>query len=142
MTAKLTVRDFWEAAREPLSLSVEFGEKFFRRPIYEAAINRPGLALAGFFQYFANRRIQVVGLAEYAYLRSLADRERRKRMLELLSQHVPCLVITRNRHALPEIVSAAERYRVPVLRSPLITSRFINLATVILENMTAPSTRV
>ncbi|RKX33213.1 MAG: HPr(Ser) kinase/phosphatase [Verrucomicrobia bacterium] len=142
MQAKLTVRDFYEQGKESLSLSIEYGEKHLRRPVYEAAINRPGLALAGFFQYFANRRIQVVGLAEYAYLKSLPDQERTERMMALLGQHVPCLVITRNRHALPEMVAAAGRYRVPILRSPLITSRFINIATVILENMTAPSIRV
>lgn len=142
MQTKLTVRDFYEQGREHLSLSVEYGEKHLWRPVHEAAINRPGLALAGFFQYFANRRIQVVGLAEYAYLKSLADQERTKRMTALLAQHVPCLVITRNRHALPEMVAAAGRYRVPILRSALITSRFINVATVILENMAAPSVRV
>lgn len=142
MAAQLRVKDFLEAGQEALSLTVEFGLKYINRPVYEAAINRPGLALAGFFQYFANRRIQVVGLAEYAYLKSLADRERAERMMALLSQHVPCLVIARNRHAMPEMVAAAERYHVPILRSPLVTSRLINLATVILENMTAPSTRV
>ena len=66
----ITVRNFLEAGRKSLSLEIVAGEKYLDRPIPEQALNRPGLALAGFFQYFAHRRIQVLGLAESAYLKS------------------------------------------------------------------------
>jgi HPr kinase/phosphorylase len=138
----VTVSEFYEAGKGDLSLEVETGEEHFEKVIHEEALNRPGLALAGFFQYFANRRIQVMGLAENAYLKSLTAEERADRLKQLCENHIPCVVITRNRHALPELLSAAEACRVPVLRSPMITSRFINAATIIMENLVAPKMRV
>ncbi len=125
-----------------LSLTVAAGGEHVDRHIPEEALNRPGLALAGFFQYFANRRIQVIGLAEGAYLKSLTPQEREKRLQAVCARHIPCFVITRNRHAFPELLRAAKAHRIPVLRSPMITSRFINAATIIMENLVAPRQRV
>ena len=67
----ITVRQLFEAGQESLGLVAETGADFMDQPITEEALNRPGLALAGFFQYFALRRVQVFGLAEYSYLKSL-----------------------------------------------------------------------
>lgn len=138
----VSVGEFFAAGEKSLSLEVQSGEDNFSKLIPEEALNRPGLALAGFFQYFANRRIQVIGLSEMAYLKSLDGGLRAQRMREICERHVPCLVITRNRHPLPEILEAAEENRVPVLRTPMITSRFINAATIIMENLVAPQMRI
>lgn len=138
----ISVEDFWAAGREPLALEIAAGAKYLKKPIPEEALNRPGLALAGFFQYFAHRRIQVFGLAESAYLKSLSAKERRQRLAMFFQRHVPCIVVTRGRHVFPEIIELAEQHRVPVLKSALITSRFINEATVLMEKLTAPQIRV
>lgn len=138
----ITVRQFYDAARESLRLTVESGEAHLDHPVTEYSINRPGLALAGFFQYFARRRIQVFGLAEYHYLRSLDEKSRRLRLDQMFRTRIPALVVTRSRHATPEIKEIATRYRVPVLRTPMITGLFMNEATLLIENMAAPSARV
>lgn len=138
----VSVGRFVEAGQETLSLEVEYGGEYLEKTIHEEALNRPGLALAGFFQYFANRRIQVIGLSELAYLKNLSDKERAQRLQEVCSRHIPCVVVTRNRHALPEMKEAAEQNHIPVLRSSMITSRFINAATIIMENLVAPTMRV
>jgi len=138
----ISVQQFYEAGKASLGLEVLAGEQYLDRPIQEEAINRPGLALAGFFQYFAHRRIQVMGLAENAYLKSLSHDERVERMRHFLQQQIPCVVICRGRHAFAEMKGLAEEFKIPVLRSPMITSRFINAATIIMENLMAPKTRV
>ena len=138
----ISVKEFLDAGASALSLEVVAGHKYLGRSIQEEAINRPGLALAGFFQYFAHRRIQVIGLAEITYLKSLPADERSARLRMMFEKHVPCVVITRNRHALPEIVRPAEEYRIPMLRTPMITSRFINAATLIMEELVSPKMRV
>lgn len=138
----VTVEKFLEAGREPLSLEVVAGKRHLRKAIHEEALNRPGLALAGFFQYFAHRRIQVFGLAESAYLKSLSREDRMVRVRQFFERQIPCVVVTRGRHVFPEIEKLAEQFRVPVLKSALITSRFINEATIIMENLTAPEMRV
>lgn len=137
----VTVGDFFEAGKERLSLEIEAGNDFFRRPIPEESVNRPGLALSGFFRYFANRRVQVFGLAEFAYIKEIGTEETSRRMEQVCKQHIPCIVAARNRHPGPDIVGPATRHRVPVFRSPMITSRFINEATIILESLSLPRTR-
>lgn len=138
----ITVGEFLEAGRDALALKVEAGEAGLDRPIHEQALNRPGLALAGFFQYFAHRRIQVLGLAEGAYLKSLPPSERAGRIQQFMEGQIPCVVVTRGRHAFPELLTSAKKLKVPVLKSALITSRFVNSATILMENLTCPRERV
>ncbi len=137
----ITVEQFLEEGREPFSLDVVAGERHLNRVIKEQALNRPGLALAGFFQHFAHLRVQVLGLAENAYLKSLSGEERRQRLRMLYGKKVPCLVLTRNRQPFPELLECAEEFKVPLLRTPMITNRFINGATLVMENLTAPVIR-
>jgi HPr kinase/phosphorylase len=135
----VTVKQFYQAGLKDLSLGIVAGEDHMDKEIREEALNRPGLALAGFFQHFAHRRVQVFGLAENAYLKSLAQHERALRLRKLFERQIPCVVLTRSRHPFPEIVECAEEFSVPILKSPMITNRYINQATLIMENLSAPS---
>ena len=134
----VSVNEFYMAAREKASLELVTGKRGLSRLIHEPAIHRPGLALAGFFRYFALRRIQVLGMAEHEYLLAMSPRQRKLSLSRLFQQHIPCLVIARNRKVWPEILGLAHKFNVPILRTPLITGAFINVATVIMEKMMAP----
>ena len=134
----VSVASFLATGKEELALELVAGADGLDRRIVEAAVNRPGLALSGFFPYFAHRRIQVLGLAEHEYLRSLTSEEREKRLRAFFEKKVPCLVVTRHKTVLPEIVRLAQEYQTPVLRTPMITKLFINATTLIMENLTAP----
>jgi HPr kinase/phosphorylase len=138
----VTVASFLKAGEEDLRLETVAGEAGLRHHISEATINRPGLALSGFFRYFAHRRIQVLGMAEQAYLSSLELAEREKRLHDFFARKVPCVVVTRNRRVFPEARRLAEEFRIPLLRSPMITKHWVNAATIIMENLAAPQTRV
>ena len=138
----ITVRKFYEAAKDSLSLRLESGEEYLDHVITEYSLNRPGLALAGFFQHFARHRIQVFGLAEYNYLLSLGEQNRHTRLEHMFTRKIPALVITRNRRATPKIKELATKYRVPVFRTPMITGPFMNEATLIIEALAAPTVRM
>ncbi|AKJ64057.1 HPr(Ser) kinase/phosphatase [Kiritimatiella glycovorans] len=138
----LKVKELWEEAREPFSLELEAGGEGFDNEILERAINRPGLALTGFFQYFAFRRLQVFGLAEFTYMKSLGGPERNRRLRQFCQRRVPAIVLARNRHAPDELRALADEFRIPVMRTPMITSLFINECTVLIEDLTAPRRRV
>lgn len=137
-TSGCKVSDFMEAGRESMGLDVVAGEGGLGHTIPEATLNRPGLALAGFFKYFAHRRIQVLGLAEQTYLASLSPEERLSRLRAFFGKKIPCAVFTRHRKVLPEIRELAEEFRVPVLRTGMITKHFINGATIVMANLAAP----
>lgn len=138
----ITVRQFYDAARDALSLEVEAGADFLDQSITEEALNRPGLALAGFLRHFAHRRLQVFGLAEYTYLKSLSAEEQLARLGEMFKRRIPAVVITRGRRVTPEMKALSARYRIPVLRTNRITGQFINEATLLISLLTAPSMRV
>ena len=135
----ICVQDFLDAAEGEVPIKVLCGEGALGRRINEIAINRPGLALAGFFQYFAFKRIQVCGLAEMSYLKSLSAVEQEKRVRELTKQRIPCLVITRGRRPVKALHAACESANIPILQTPLVTSQFINRATLLMENLAAPT---
>ena len=85
-----TVADFYEAGREELSLELVAGGSNMERVIEEPIANRPGLALTGFYEHFAWKRLQVIGNAETAYLDSLAPAERRARLEALVDHKAFC----------------------------------------------------
>lgn len=137
----LTVRRLLESGREALDLGLLQGEASLDRLVREPAINRPGLALAGFLRYFAHRRIQVIGLAELTYLKGLVPAERTARLKAFFAAGIPCVVLARGIRPLPEMLALAEEKGVPLLRTHQITGRFVQAATVLIEDLIAPRTR-
>lgn len=138
----ITIQDLWDEGAERLSLSVIAGEKYLKKKLPEIAMNRPGLALTGFFQYFANQRLQIFGLAEFTYLKSLSDEEKFQRLEEMFNHQIPGIIVTRNRKVPSEILELSERFKVPVMRTSMVTMNFMNECTVLLEKITAPRERI
>jgi HPr kinase/phosphorylase len=134
----ITVQRFYTDHASPLQLNLIAGAAGLKRPIREPTVNRPGLVLAGFTRYFAYKRIQVIGNAEAFFLRSLPEPERVKLYKTFFSYRIPCVVFSRNHPPDKAILRASEQAAVPVFRSPLVTMKFINLATLALEMMFAP----
>lgn len=100
--------------------------------------NRPGLQLAGFYDYFDNKRVQVLGKMEHAYLQGLDSDTRRKRIEDLLSYRFPALVITRNLDVFPELMEQAPNYEIPILRTDESTTVFISKLMAFLNLQLAP----
>ena len=127
-----TAADFYEAGRERLQLQVAAGEAFLDRVIEEPVVNRPGLALTGFFEDFAWARVQLIGNAESAYLKSL-DRRVREDRFRALVERKAWLFVTTNGHK-PDAVTRkmADEMGAVILTSPLQTRVFARLATFIL----------
>ena len=134
----ITVERFYTTQTAALELKLVAGASGLKRIIREPTVNRPGLVLTGFTRYFANKRMQVIGNAEAYYLKSLSHDERKQRYVTLFSYKIPCLVFSRGMNPDRLLLKAAEEADVPVFQSPLITMRFINLATMSLEMMFAP----
>ncbi|MBO5135794.1 MAG: HPr(Ser) kinase/phosphatase [Clostridia bacterium] len=106
--------------------------------IESADVNRPGLPISGFFEYYDPKRIQIIGKAEYTYLKNLSIEERNKKMTSLFEHKVPALIFTRDIPVHPEILTLAEKYKVPVLRTSLMTSEFMSALIAYLNNELAP----
>jgi HPr kinase/phosphorylase len=98
------------------------GSKLF---IHQTDINRPGLQIMGFYEYFSPDRIQVLGKTEFAYLATLDEPTRKEHLDKLCATKIPALIITRELPNFPEMTEIAGKYGVPLLRSKEGTSGFM-----------------
>jgi HPr kinase/phosphorylase len=135
----ITVAHFFETYRERLKMELVTGDAGLHRLIREGSINRPSLALTGFFKYFAHKRIQVLGAAEMTYLKTRTPQDQAVIFQEMVKRGVPCLVLTRNFNPTEAMLKVAEEMKLPLVRTPLITMNFVNLATLCIDNEFAPS---
>ena len=106
--------------------------------VIETEINRPGLQLSGFYEYFNNERIQIVGKAEFAYLATMEETVRKEHLEMLFAQHVPCIIITRELPYFPEMLDLAQQYEIPLLRCKDSTSSFMSALIAYLNLHLAP----
>lgn len=136
----ISIAEFHEKMNNQLQLKLVAGQKGLGRMIKWPEINRPGLALAGYFDYFPWRRVQVLGKVEVTYLRSLSSVVLRARIREMLSKKkVPCIIITRMYRVPQELIDEADNLDVPVFRSPLVTVDLIDRTTLFLDDIFAPT---
>lgn len=135
----ITVAHFYDTYREKLKMDLVTGKAGLHRLIREGSINRPALALTGFFKYFANKRIQVLGAAEMTFLKTRSANDQQMIFKEMVKRAVPCLVLTRNFHTTQPMLTVARDMNLPIFRTPLITMNFVNLATLCIDNEFAPS---
>ncbi|MGN0665979.1 MAG: HPr(Ser) kinase/phosphatase [Huintestinicola sp.] len=106
--------------------------------VCETEVNRPGLQLSGFYEYFNNERIQIVGKTEFAYLATMDEATRTEHMEMLFAQKVPCIIITRELPYFPEMIDLAKKHEIPLLRSKDGTSSFMAALIAFLNLHLAP----
>ena len=135
---RISVETFFKKYGKTLKLELMGKERGSNRIIKEPTINRPGLALAGFFRYFAYKRLQVAGYAELSYLRRLSAAERETQLRALFARKIPGLIISRNQSLPGGLLKIAEESKTPVFKTSMITMEFINVATIALEDSFAP----
>jgi len=139
--ANIGVARFYENYRESLQLQLVNSPLGMSRLITQPAINRPGLALAGYMEYFAFERIQVFGNSESAFLNSLEGEERRRRLEQLTEfEKTPCLIFSRALPIPADLITLANERNLCIFSTPQFTMKFANNATKYLEADFAPST--
>jgi len=105
-------------------------------------INRPGLVLAGYIQYFDEQRIQLIGKTEISFLASHEQQVANERWSTLVNLKFPALIITRGIELPNNWLQMASSRQLPVLRTHLPTTRFMAKLTDYLEQKLAPSTTI
>lgn len=140
MIKSLTVSDFIEKTKNNLKVQIIGGENGVGRTMAIPDINRPGLALAGYLDFFAFDRVQVMGLTEVNYMKQLDEATLRERLERIFKYEIPCFIITRGLTPCDEFIEQANRASVPVLRSLLTTTKVVSKIIVFLDNQFSPET--
>jgi len=134
----ISVRDFYESCKKPLELELVCGEENLDRIIGEKSLNRPALALTGYFRFFAHRRIQLFGAGEMGYLRDNDSTATEKILVRIVERNVPCILVSRNLAPTPSLLKVAREHKLPLFRSPLKSKTITTEATLLLEERFAP----
>ncbi len=135
----ITVGEFFDRHHAALRMKLLGTQAGFARLISEPTVNRPGLALAGFYSYFAKKRIQVIGFQEFSFLESLPSAEQKKRFEELCDHELPCLIVCRGLELPRSLLKFANDAGLSVFQTSMTTLKFLNAATIALEYEFAPS---
>ncbi len=107
-----------------LNLHCKCGRRGLGREITIPDVNRPGLALSGFYESFAWQRVQVFGRGEVAYLEKLLKENNTRTLEQLFSYKIPCCVFTHNLSPGDIFIELAEAADCPVLMTPLESTDF------------------
>jgi len=89
-------------------------------------VNRPGLPLAGFFDYFDASRIQIFGKMESTYMEKFSPEQEYEKIDRIFAAGIPAIVITRSLQPSEQMLKASIERKVPILRSEESTSRFMS----------------
>jgi HPr kinase/phosphorylase len=135
----LSVGELFDRKRDEWGLDLLAGADGLGSLIETSDLNRPGLALAGFYQVFSAERVQLIGLTETSYLKSMTSEERSRVIDRTLGFKIPCIIVTTNLDCFSELKEACEAHRIPLLRTPIQTSPFSNELGHWLEHRLAPT---
>lgn len=132
-TSRVTVRSFYEAFKVQLGMEILAGAEGLDNVIGEKTLNRPALALTGYFKHFANERLQLFGAGEMAYLADLREETQAVILEEILAKRIPAIVISRGLTPPAAMLRVAEEFKTPVILSNFKSKDFTAEATLHLE---------
>lgn len=138
----IAVARVFEQLKEDLNLETLAGYQGMGRPVYSSDINRPGLALSGYLEYFANDRIQLLGNTEIHYMETLSKGVLATRLANMFSFDIPAFLLSRNLEPPQVFLDACNRRGIPVERSSKSTDEVISRIILFLSEEFSPETVV
>ena len=108
---------------DKLKLKVVYGnEELLAKAITTADISRPGLEMAGYFDYYSPERLQLVGMKEWTYLKTMTANNRYSVFANIFREETPAVVVARGLEIPEEMLQAAKENGVAVLQGRNSTS--------------------
>ncbi len=138
----ILVQELEQSKEIDLGLSLVAGRKGLRRKITHTQVQKMGLALAGFTQFVEPERIQIIGRTEMSYLETLSPEKREEIIHQICRLELSCLVFTRNQEIPQLFVQEADETGIPLFRTHLHTTDFIERVTRFLENKLAATSSI
>lgn len=121
-----------------LSLQCLSGQDSLDTPVREPEVNRPGLALCGFFQNFGEHRVQIFGRGETAFLKELAEKKQTSALIDFFSRPIACCVFTHSLQPTEPFLFLAKSANVPILQTPLTSNEFLTRLLSFFSNAFTP----
>lgn len=140
---QITVAEFFDENKIKLGLSILSGKKILaEKNISVSDISRPGLAIAGYFEYFPADRIQVFGMTEFSYLKTLVGKKAEGILKNFFSYGLCCVIVARGLRPPKFFFECAEKFKTPLLGTNEYTTKVISSSMIYLERKFAPKVTV
>jgi HPr kinase/phosphorylase len=139
---KYSVKEFFEENSEEFELEMLTDNLESPIPITGPDIHRPAFALTGFMENFLHKRIQIIGETELLYLEVLEEGQVVEAVTRIFSQPLPCIIVSKGLEVPQPLLDLAAEHGVPLLRTSMQTTEFINELTGHLELIFAPRTLI
>jgi len=136
------VEELYLAHGEKLGLQLVGGKAGIKRQIKVPEAHRPGIALTGYLNKFAYKRILVFGQVEIEYLRDLSQEVRTRCLGDMLEKPVPAVFVAKGFRPPKELLLSCEKNNVPLFRSNMQTMSLLNKLTLLLTTEFSPSIAV
>jgi len=136
---EVLVQDLFETLGKDLDFAVVAGKVGLKNSIHAPEVQRPGLALAGFLDYFDSKNIQIIGQTELAYMSARPEAVMIRNWSAYLSHHPPLVIVTRELSLAPALLEIADRLGVCIFSSPKKTDFLIHKIGLYLERELAPT---
>ncbi|WP_424768973.1 HPr(Ser) kinase/phosphatase [Paenibacillus sp. sgz302251] len=127
---------------EKFSLEVLAGADKLDRKISKARAYRPGLEFVGYFDFFPQEHVQVLGKKEINYLHTLTEAERNHHIGNIVKYHPPCFVVTADQEGLKYLTKYCDQEGIPLLRTKVLTAPFLGMLDAYLLKTLAPEISV
>ena len=128
-----------EKIREHFHLEILNAPKGYEQfRVCNADVNRPGLPISGFFEYYDPTRLQVMGRVEYTFLSQQSQEDQLASLDRLFKVGMPALILTRGIDFGQHLLDLAADYNIPVFRTQSTTSRFMSALIAFLNMELAP----
>ncbi len=138
--AELTVDKLYTTRNQDLELTLlNSNQGGLKKPINNAELHRPGLALTGFMERFPHRRIQVLGETEMAFISRLSQDRLIEISDQLFKQDVPMVIITKGITPPLDFINISDKYNTSIFCSRLTTAELSNRLSAYLDHIFAPS---
>jgi HPr kinase/phosphorylase len=135
----LTVQNLLKEKSQDLQIEILAGQDGISREIAVTELNRPGLALGGFFENFRWERIQVIGRGEHAYIVQVALKGNQQSLKDFFNFKIPCVILTHNLRPRQELIDLANQFHVPLLLCALDTATLVAEISTYLEEKLSPT---
>jgi HPr kinase/phosphorylase len=135
----IRVSQLLEDREYDLQLTLVAGERGLQHRINSSRIQKPGLALTGFTEHLHPHRVQVFGNTEVSYLRTLPLERQREVLDSLFQEELACVVVTKGLDPPPALAEACEKAGLALMRTPLLSSAFIQQVQAFLEELLTES---
>ncbi len=137
--SSLLVKELQENQKSHLGLTLLAGRQGLKKKITHPQVQKMGLAMAGFTRFINPQRLQVIGNSEAAYFRTLSPELQERVIREICGLNLSCLVVTRNLDIPELLLREADEKGIPLFRTTLSSTDFIDRVTKFLEEKLAPS---